>query len=193
MISIKLKYNELSINNMEMFEQQFQREVFESSTCLKEALKSIDLIVDSNMHDEYDPIKYYYEEVDNEFHEYRVIGVFFMEDPFWDHVFDKVLFNKCWHLAKQEYFMDVLDYHIDMYQIMRLCLPVFMRIYIFKSFKEWILATSGSHEITGSHILYDCSKFINHILPNQNKDFKRHVLCHYIYFFYKKYYYFEFE
>ncbi|EKX36226.1 hypothetical protein GUITHDRAFT_155293 [Guillardia theta CCMP2712] len=162
------------------FREVWRQRDLEHRKCLEEAFKVIDCTADVNVQAMYDPGKYYYEEEGNEFEECCFFRIFFEEDVFWDHFFDRTVFNKCWVLASNDYFMKILDYHGDIFRVMTPIMPIPMRLYILKELLAWL---RKEQKCIGDFA--EIFQFICHVLP-ENMDFKRHVLCHYIYFYYKQ-------
>lgn len=169
-------------------EERYHLIIMQTNKDLQEALHIIDSIADTNLPDiVFDPVRYYYEERDNEFKDYRVLRVYFTEDNFWNNIFDRATFNKCWHLASDDYFMKVLDnYHNSFFQIIRTTSPIHTRLYVLKSVIEHLSSMNKDPRIF-HHMLYDGTEYMDDVL-SKDIEFKRHVLCHYLYIFYKKYY-----
>lgn len=169
--------DEISLN------EQYQDAVLENSALLRDAIRTIDCIADINTSKEQCcASKYCYEEQNNEFRPYRCFGVFFIEDRLWDHFYDAVVLNRCWHLASHACFHDVTHCHSDLCEVVRSFMPIAMKLYVLRGLVGWLKATDRDPLNLG-HILYNLNEYVNDVL-GADKDFKRHVVCHYIYFFY---------
>ena len=166
--------------DLHTMEEQYRLTVLNNNKHLRDAIRTVGCMADVNTPGEkYHARKYYYQELDNEFEPYRCFQIFFTEDPFWDHPYDEQILNRCWRVASDNHFNDILRCHShDLYEVIRIFTPVFMKLFVLKQM--------APPDVDLGHVLYNTRAYVNDKLA-KDVDFKRHVLCHYIYYFYMKY------